>query len=198
VAARGVHIVHPLFIAMRNGQEAQPEPFDSFNTIDQVTYKGAAGPLGPGTLFWPSFGDTTNVRMTIVFNLIEDTAANPGAAGGPVGCKDVAMFTSIVVPQLNGTHVLQSGTQNCVGCHSGGGAGNAMNLAQVPQTNDMMAQAAACQKILDRVNTANIPASYLFVHTSLAQGGGHQGKFVNQPDFDAFVAAISPWIMSEQ
>ena len=182
-AMTGLHIVHPLFIVVRDGIK-YPDPVDSFATLDAQIVKGKTVPLGPGLLVLNNVGRLD--RLSIAFTRLEKYEG-PGQMTG--GCKAVSDFTMFAQPTL---------AQRCVSCHGGGNntATNALDLRKVADTA-MAAQVAACAQVRNRVN-ANDPASSSIFTVTRPGGQGHPFRFPDQNQFNAFVMSATQWITKEK
>lgn len=188
-AALGVHLVHPLFSVFPIGKEHDPDPVDSLSNIDQSFEAGQAGTLGPGTLILTNF--QPGAKLAVAFQSIESIAlpvSDGGTDGGVTGgCKDVASF------KANASGLLK---QSCQNCHGG-------NNPQAKGAVDMSAlntdDAAACGQIKNRVNTANVGGSQLFITTDPGGNAAHPFKFGgNGGNFNAFKQSVSQWISAEK
>ena len=186
-AKLGVHLVHPLFVVFPIGQEADPDPVDSFSNVDQTYQPGSGGELGPGTVVLTNW--KPKAKLTIAFELIEkmDPGSDDGGVdGGPGGCKDVGSFTA----NAQGLFV-----QRCNGCHGGGNAA-AQGAVDMSDLNDD--PAAACAQIRYRVKPADPGTSQIFITTDPNGNAAHPFKFAGNVDnFNAFKNAVSTWIASE-
>jgi hypothetical protein len=108
-----------------------------------------------------------------------------GTTGG--GCKAVAQFTAAVRGPL---------TASCTSCHAGGNGG-ATAATDMTKLADDAQQAAACAQILSRVSKLTPDQSALFVSAQPNSGLNHPFKFPSDTEFQAFKAAILPWITAE-
>lgn len=186
-AKLGVHLVHPLFVVFPIGQEADPDPVDSFSNVDQTYEPGSGGDLGPGTVILTNW--KPKAKLTIAFEVIEKIdpgAADGGMDGGTNGCKDVGSFTANAQGQFS---------QRCGGCHGGGNAA-AQGAVDMSDLNDDAA--AACGQIRYRIKPADPPTSQIFITTDPNGNAAHPFKFGGNVDnFNAFKNAVSTWIAAE-
>ncbi|NUQ77219.1 MAG: hypothetical protein HUU21_27100 [Polyangiaceae bacterium] len=186
-AKLGVHLAHPLFVVFPVGQEADPDPVDSFSNVDQTFGPGSGGELGPGSLILTNW--KPKAKLTIAFEVIEkiDPGANDGGMdGGTGGCKDVGSFTANAQGQFS---------QRCGGCHGGGNAA-AQGAVDMSDLNDD--PAAACAQIRYRVKPADPATSQIFITTDPNGNAAHPYKFGGNTDnFNAFKNAVSTWIAAE-
>jgi mono/diheme cytochrome c family protein len=183
----GVHLVHPLFVVFPIGQEADPDPIDSFSNVDQTFDPGSGGDLGPGTAILTNW--KAKAKLTIAFEKIEKIdpgAMDGGMDGGPGGCKDVGSFMA------NAQNLFM---QRCNGCHGGG---NAAAQGAVDMSDLDSDPAAACAQIRYRVKPADPPTSQIFITTDPNGNAAHPFKFAGSTDnFNAFKNQVSTWIAAE-
>jgi hypothetical protein len=123
--------------------------------------------------------------LGLAFELIE---VYGGTAGGGAGCKDIAMFQTVVVPQM----------QTCMmKCHGGTDpqAKGTMNLTELNATTP----SAACIEVRARIKPGVPAESQILLVTDPTQIVVHKYKFDgNLNQYNAFKDAVTPWILSEQ
>jgi hypothetical protein len=123
--------------------------------------------------------------LGLAFEVIEVYGANSGMGSG---CKDLAMFTSVMVPQM----------QTCMmRCHGGTDpqAKGTMNLSEL----NAMSPSAACVEVRARIKPGLPDESQITLVTDPSKIVVHKYKFdgdINK--YNAFKAAVSPWILAEQ
>ncbi len=192
--AHGVHVAHPLFIVVSGGKQ-EPDPVDSFASLDLKVAQGNMTALGPGTLFLDGVGALD--QLAIAFHTLEAYNADGSGLDGGVdnggggGCKAVPAFTADTQPTL---------AQRCVGCH-GGSNTLATNAVDMTRVGDLSGggQATACAQVKTKVNTATPSASGIFAVTDPKGNANHPFKFNGDSTaWNAFVQAATQWINSEK
>lgn len=185
--AGGVRLTHPLFVVWE-GAEPVPDPIDRFSDIDLTVAEMTSSPVGGGTAVFVDV--PPNAPLSLYFKAATFANGMPPSTGGGTtggGCKAVAQFTSVVRAPL---------TASCTSCHAGGVAG-ATAATDMTKLADDAQQPAACAQILSRVSTLNPDQSALFVAAQPNSGLNHPFKFATDGEFQAFKAAILPWITAE-
>ncbi len=184
VADKPIHIVHPLFTVYPAGAPADPDPVDSFSNIDQTFTIDGNPTLGTGEVVLSNWKKGS--YLGLAFELIEVYGGNPG---GGTGCKDIATFQTVVVPQM----------QYCaMNCHGGKDpqAKGTMNLSEL----NAMTPTAACIEVRARIKPGKPEESQILLVTNPGPPiVVHKYKFdgnINQ--YNAFKDAVTPWILSEQ
>jgi hypothetical protein len=184
IAGISLHVVHPLFTVYQPGGPEIPDPVDSFSGFDETFTLGSDATLGPGSLVLSQW--TADSRISIAFETITATSTT----GGTGACKDVATFQSAVVPELQ---MWPCASQ----CHGGKNlsAQQQMDLSMIAA----MPPAAACAQVRARITPGDPTTSQILVVTDPTQQAVHLFKFQgNLNNYDAFKAAVTPWIMAEQ
>lgn len=183
VADKPIHIVHPVFTVYPAGAPADPDPVDSFSNIDQTFTIDGNPTLGTGEVVLTNWKKGS--YLGLAFELIEVYGGN---AGGGSGCKDIATFQTVVVPQM----------QTCMNkCHGGTDpqAKGTMNLSEL----SAMPPAAACIEVRARIKPGVPGESQILLVTDPTQVVVHKYKFDgNLNQYNAFKDAVTPWILSEQ
>lgn len=183
----GLHIVHPLFVVFPVGEEADPDPVDSFSNLDAYHEPGTGDPLGPGTLVLTNW--SADAKLSIAFEQIElhDPSVGEGGGGGSAGggmCEAQAEFDD-VAGQFN----------PCLNCHNGQNAGATGAVDMRDLDNDT---GLACIQIRNRVNLDTPANSQIFVVTNPDGGAGHPFKFGNDAgNWNNFRNAVTAWIDAE-
>ena len=184
--AGGVRLTHPLFVVW-DGNNPVPDPIDRFGDIDLTVAEMTSSSVGGGTAVFVDVPPTA--PLSLYFKAA--TFANgmpPSTDGGATGgCKAVAQFTAAVRGPL---------TASCTSCHAGGNAG-ATAATDMTKLADDAQQMAACAQILSRVSKLTPDQSALFVSAQPNSGLNHPFKFPSDTEFQAFKAAILPWITAE-
>jgi hypothetical protein len=183
----GAHLVHPLFVVLKPGQMADPDPIDSFSNLDEYVTADHAEALGPGTLVLTNWKE--GARMTIAFEKIEKYSTTPvmDDAGVTGGCADVMTFKKDAQGPLS---------SNCFGCHGGA---NPNAIGAVDMSKLMTDPAAACAQIKNRINPMTPAKSQLFVTTDPGGNAAHPYKFQGDSGkFGSFKTALTPWIQAEK
>jgi cytochrome c553 len=186
----GVHVAHPLFVMWDQSLTPTPDPIDSFSNVDETVPSAATAPLGPGTLVLPNF--PTTGLINVVFTTVEaKQLASDG--GATTGCKNVASFTSNVVPQVTGNNGALS--LNCSNCHGkqGNAAANVWDI--IALTTDA---ASACSSTLPEINTTTPAMSKLFATVDPNSGTPHQGGKLAAGQLSGWESAIASWINLEK
>ena len=183
----GVRLTHPLFVVW-DGNNPVPDPIDRFGDIDLTVAEMTTSSVGGGTAVFVDVPPTAPLSL----DFKAATFANgmpPSTAGGTTGggCKAVAQFTAVVRAPL---------TASCTSCHAGGNGG-ATAATDMTKLADDAQQAAACAQILSRVSKLTPDQSALFVAAQPNSGLNHPFKFPSDTEFQAFKAAILPWITAE-
>lgn len=183
VAGQTIHVVHPLFTVYPEGGFPEPDPVDSFSSLDQTfSLEDESLQLGTGALILPNW--QKDAYLGIAFETIEVL----GAGGESTACKDVASFKANVVPAM----------QYCaMTCHGGANpqAQATMDLSELnAETPD-----AACSQVRPRITPGVPETSQILIVTDPKQQVVHMYKFKgNLKDYKAFKDAVTPWIMAEQ
>ncbi|HRI70779.1 MAG TPA: hypothetical protein PK156_41385, partial [Polyangium sp.] len=183
VADKPLHIVHPVFTVYPPGSPADPDPVDSFSNIDQIFKIDTDPTLGTGEVVLTNWKKGS--YLGLAFELVEIYGANSGMGAG---CKDLATFTSVVVPQM----------QTCMmRCHGGTDpqAKGTMNLSEL----NAMSPAAACVEVRARIKPGVPAESQILLVTDPSKIVVHKYKFDGNINlYNAFKDAVSPWIQAEQ
>jgi hypothetical protein len=185
VADTTIHLVHPIFSVYPDGGGEEPDPIDSFSSVDASIDLNGDGTLGTGTLI------LTNWQKGGRIGLAFETAEVSGLGTPLDGCKSdttKAQFVKEVIPQL----------QYCAAtCHSGmkDKPTAAMNLSQLM----MMPVDAACAQVRARIHPGDPDTSDILIVTDPSKQVAHGYKFAgNKSKYSAFKAAVSPWINAEK
>lgn len=181
IADTTIHVVHPLFTVYPTGKAPAPDPIDNFSTIDQTFSLDTLLTLGTGAAVLSNW--QKDARLSIAFEKIEVKIET-----GPVTtCKDVASFKANVVPAM----------KYCADtCHGGNDAdANAtMNLAKL---NDAVPN-EACTQVRARITPGDVDKSQITIVTDPTGQAIHKYKFKGiVANYNAFKAAVTPWIMGE-
>jgi hypothetical protein len=184
VADKPLHIVHPVFTVYPAGKPADPDPVDSFSNVDQTFTIDGNPTLGTGEVVLTNW--VKGSYLGLAFELIEVYGGNAGAG---TGCKDLATFQTVVVPQM----------QTCMmKCHGGTDpqAKGTMNLSEL----NAMPPAAACIEVRARIKPGVPSESQILLVTNPGPPiVVHKYKFDgNLNQYNAFKDAVTPWILSEQ
>ena len=185
--AGGVRLTHPLFVVW-DGQNPVPDPIDRFSDIDLTVAEMTSSSVGGGTAVFvdvPPAAPLSLYFKAATFANGMPPSPEGGSTGG--GCKAVAQFTAVVRAPL---------TASCTSCHAGGNGG-ATAATDMTKLADDAQQAAACAQILSRVSKLTPDQSALFVSAQPNSGLNHPFKFASDTEFQAFKAAILPWITAE-
>jgi hypothetical protein len=182
VEGQDIHIIHPLFTVYPQKAEASPDPIDSFSGTDQsFTLDSVDVSLATGELVLTNW--QKDAYLGIAFELIK----NEGGGGAATDCKDVTLFQSAVVPQM----------QYCKdNCHGGKNlqANATMDLSGL---NDNP-PAAACGQVRARITPGDPANSKIIIVTDPTQQAVHMYKFMgNKNQYMVFKDAVTPWINSE-
>jgi hypothetical protein len=184
IAGVSLHVVHPLFTVYEPAGAEIPDPVDSFSGFDETYTLGSDPTLGTGSVVLTQWA--ADSRLSIAFESITATSTT----GGSGACKDVATFQSAVVPQLT---TLPCASQ----CHGGKNlaAQQQMDLSMIAA----MPPAAACAQVRARITPGDPTTSQILIVTDPTQQAVHLFKFQgNLNNYNAFKAAVTPWIMAEQ
>lgn len=183
-AKAGVKIVHPLFVVHNVEGDPDPDPVDSFSSVDIAYPAGASGEMPPGSLLLTNWAP--DAKLSIAFKAIEKNMDKPGG-GAAYGCKALDAFTTAAEPLF---------VQYCSGCH--GVSGTSANAA-VDMTGLGADSAAACAQIKNRVKPVDPGQSQIFQMTDPVSGAAHEFKFNQDTEaFNSFKASVSTWIEAEQ
>jgi hypothetical protein len=185
--AKGLHIVHPVFVVHPVGKSPDPDPVDSFSGLDLYVEPGQTSSLGPGMLILTNW--KPGARLSIAFETISpwDGMAMGEDGGSPLGggCKDVQAFIDSAQGPLGA----------CSGCHGGGNQQAAAALDMTKLNSDAP---FACGQVRNRVDPANPGASQIFVNTDPNGGAAHPFKFNgNGQNWQNFVNSVSTWVAAE-
>jgi len=126
-------------------------------------------------------------KIAIFFKVAKIFQPSGPVGPGPTGCKVPATFETAARAQLNA---------NCGSCHRGqnGGATSALDMTGVDQPNALN----ACNQVRLRVILTDINNSGIFLATTPGNQN-HPFTFLNNAaTFNAFKAALNPWIVAEQ
>jgi hypothetical protein len=176
-----LHIVHPLFTVYPSLGGEEPDPVDSFATLDDTYTQASPSALGTGALVLTNWSQ--DARLGIDFETIE---VLPGPNGG-LPCGNPTAFAQDAVPAM----------QYCAKtCHGGNNteAHAAMDLSQLNTS-----PTAACAQVRSHIDTTDLAQSMIFVNTDPNGGAVHMYKFEGSVShWNDFVNAVTPWIMAEQ
>ena len=196
-AAAGVYIEHPLFTSyLADGSEVV-DTIDRFFSVKLDIMANGSQMLAGGQAGFVGFGagaaDKLEIRFKALTPYVADSGGGSGSnSGGGGGCKVLASFKTNAQTPLN---------TNCAGCHAGAGnpnAKSAMNLDGVAAADDPSIL-AACDQVRTRINFITTDLSGFFVAPNPADPTNHPFKFNgNQGQFDAFKAAVDPWVQAEK
>jgi hypothetical protein len=190
----GVYLEHPLFASWPpDGAPPIPDTLDRFFSVKINIASGGAGmAIGGGTAAFVNFTPTNEI--TIHFKVLDKFRADVGT-GDPMmtstGCKKLTEF------KANAKGPMQT---NCAGCHGGANANatSAMNLTGINATDDATLQ-TVCDQARTRINFTDTNQSGFYIAPNPAQATNHPFKFNGvQANFDAFKAAIDPWVQAEK
>ncbi|MCC7538593.1 MAG: hypothetical protein IT379_20380 [Deltaproteobacteria bacterium] len=197
---RGLHVKHPVFVALFGG-DAVADPVDTFADLDVEVAPGRSHDLGTLVLVECPAG----ALLTVHFDAVGSTASTmpagdggvPDGGGAPDGgvrpstgaCSSVASFTSSARPQLLG---------NCTRCHDGTNetATAALDMTRVPSVVGTD-QTAACAQVLGRVDLDDPDTSAIFLAPDPDVDNGHDFKFESAAELDFFRTALRRWIDTE-
>lgn len=196
---RGLHIQHPVFVALFGG-DAVPDPVDTFADLDVEVEPGRSHDLGTlvlvecpaGALLTVHFEEVGPIEsaMPDVDGGVPDGGMGDGGMRPPTGaCASVASFTSSARPQLLG---------NCTRCHDGTNATAtaALDMTRVPSAVGAD-QTTACAQILTRVNLDDPDMSAIFQQPDPDVTNGHDFKFESAAELEFFRTALRRWIDTE-
>lgn len=182
VADTTIHLVHPIFSVYPVGGGQEPDPVDSFSSVDQKLGLTDDPSLGTGTIVLTNWQKDAHIGLA--FELAEVTGE-----GTPLAmCTKLPEFEASVIPQL----------KYCADtCHSGMQAKPtaAMNLSKLA----MMPADEVCAQVLARIHPGDPETSDILVVTDPSKQVAHGYKFAgNKSKYSAFKAAVTPWINSEK
>lgn len=189
-STNGIRITHPLFIQVV-GNTGTPDPGDSCANVDTKVKQSGEAPLGPGTLVLPAW--TADAKLAISFDYVGpyEVVDGPNLDGGfeaaASGCKNLNGYTAIV-DNFTGAAGL-----NCVGCHAGGNAQNALDMNELANASPDYGK--ACASALFQVTLGNKAQSPII----LAPTGGlsHQGGTIPAAMQQAYKDAVMSWLNGE-
>lgn len=179
-----ITIQHPLFTIYEPDGSVVPDPADSFSDLDETFT--SPGPLGTGTLILSQWQN--GARLGIEFEQITDTMTVPATENT---CVDMADFQSDVVPQIAAMYPC------FMECHGGGNpmAQQQMDLSTIMT---MSPPDQACSQVRARITPGDPSMSQILIVTNPTVAVPHLFKFGgNLNDYNAFKAAVTPWIMGE-
>jgi hypothetical protein len=168
-----VHVYHPLFVRVLAKPDAQsrtevPDGADSFSNADQIMAGGVQTVLAPGAAFFTADGftpfDPQSDKLRIAFDKLEPGKVS--AIAGSRTCKNVAGFTTNVLPSLRGAG---SVSLNCSSCHGAGESNLALNNPDA---------SLVCNQVLQKLSEADITKSLLVTKVTI---GPHNGGLVSDP-----------------
>lgn len=179
-----LHIVHPLFTVYPKSGDPEPDPVDSFSTLDQTFTIGGTATLGTGTLILTNW--QKDAYLGVAFETIE-VEGGGGADGGLTACNSIALFQSNVVPAM----------QYCADtCHGG-----ALELAQDTMDLSMLAAMPpdeACIQVRARIVPGDPASSPILLVTDPTKQAVHMYKFQgNLVKYNDFKTKVTPWIQAE-
>ncbi|MFO0675578.1 MAG: hypothetical protein U0169_03530 [Polyangiaceae bacterium] len=189
-ASNGMRVTHPLFIQF-TGNVGTPDPGDSCGNVDTKVKEGGKATLGPGTLVLTQWKANSKLGITFdyvgPYQVVDGVTLDGGTKPGQSGCKNVPGFQAIA---SNFSDL----SRNCVGCHAGGNAQNALDMSELARANPDYA--AACAAALFQVGlTDKARSPIILAPTSpmLAHAGGKLTAAEQQPYTDA----IMSWLAGE-
>jgi hypothetical protein len=191
----GVYLEHPLFVSWPLQGDPIPDTLDRFFNIKLNMMPGAMPQqLLGGTAAFINFSPTN--QLTIHFKVVDkyrpDTGGGGGGGGGgAAGCKAMPQFVA------NAKGPLQ---MRCAGCHANAGNGNArgaMDITGIAAT-DEATLLGVCNQVRSRINLTDTNASGFYIAPDPATAPGHDFKFANATDFNAFKAAVDVWVQAEK
>jgi len=188
-----VHVVHPLFVAIPDKGEPQPDTVDSFSNVETLLPDPTTGShtLGSGGVVFA--GWQTGSRISIAFADLQIVSDNGSII---TDCIALAEFETNVIPAM---------TFCASACHDGVGNGYASveeHPEQAAEAMDlsMLASdpAAACKEVRLRINAGSPDTSPIVISTAPTGPAGHPYRFEGDNGAHAdFVTAVSPWIIQE-
>jgi hypothetical protein len=182
IAGATIHVVHPLFTVYPLLQAPSPDPIDNFSNVDQ-TFSLDSPDLALGTGAAVLTNWQKDARLGLAFELIEGKTDE-----GPVTtCKNVNSFKTNVVPQM----------QYCAETCHGGKNADANATMDLSKLNDAVPN-EACSQVRARITPGDPDKSQIFIVTNPKDQAVHMYKFKgNVANYNAFKAAVSPWVMDE-
>lgn len=199
----GLYIEHPLFTSYIDRGATEPakvvvDNIDRFFSVKMNLMANVAEPIAGGTAAFVGFGagaaDKLEIRFKAVSKYVVEgmgSGSDPGGGGGG-GCRQLASFKANAAAQL---------VAACGSCHAGAGQGNAksaMNIDNAASADDAMAL-LACNQVRTRINFQDTNRSGFYVAPNPGDPTNHPFKFGgNQGQFDAFKAAMEPWVQAEK
>ena len=181
------------------GRSSEPEIPDTLDRFFNVKMNLMAGDvrdsIGGGTAAFVGFAPQN--KISIHFKAIDKYTAETAAvaAAAPrqrAGCKQLAPFkTERAAVRCN---------TNCASCHAGGdqNAKSAMDLTGIGSTDDTTLQ-SVCNQVRTRINFQRHEQPRLLSSPPTPVSNNHPFKFGgNQANFDAFKAAMDPWVQAEK
>ncbi|MBA3540110.1 MAG: hypothetical protein H0T79_10815 [Deltaproteobacteria bacterium] len=197
-ATEGIYIEHPLFTSYLADGRAVVDTIDRYYAVKMNLMANIKEPLQGGTAAFVGFGAGAGDKLEIRFKAIkifqvEGMGSGSGSGSGEVGgCKVLASFKANAGTQL---------TNSCGGCHAGAAnpnAKSAMNIDGANSADDAVAQ-LACNQVRTRINFQNTDLSGFYVAPNPGDPTNHPFKFNgNQANFNAFKAAVDPWVQAEK
>jgi hypothetical protein len=190
-ATNGIRVTHPVFIQVI-GRTGTPDPGDSCANVDTKVREKEEAILGPGTLILPQWSE--NAKLAISFDYVGPYAVSdgPNLDGGfeaaASGCKNVTGYQGIV------TNFTGAAGLNCVNCHAGGSAQNALDMNELAQPSPDYSK--ACAAALFQVALGNKPNSPIILAVT---GGlqGHAGGDLPAAQQQPYRDAILSWLAGE-
>ncbi len=189
-AANGVRLQHPRFIQVV-GTQGTPDPADSCANVDSKVKEGGEVTLGPGTLVLAKWSSTAKLSISFDYAgpyTITEVMFDAGSSGTvQSGCKNVAGYTAIASN-------FSALSRNCVGCHAGGNAQNALDMSALsrnPPDYD-----SACASALFQVGLGNKPNSPIILAPTQA-GLAHAGGKLTAAETDPYKTAVLQWLAGE-
>jgi len=187
-ATDGAYIEHPLFVSWPAGKDPVPDNLDRFFAVKLDVQPNQSSMIDGGTAFFVGFAPTD--QISISFKVVSPYV--PDNTQPPAGCKVLNLFIQDAQPQLNG---------NCAVCHAGANAGatSAMNLTGVANTADMTNMLNVCNQVYPMLNLTTTATSALYVTPDPGSATNHPFKFNGSAAaFQAFMAAVDPWVQAEK
>lgn len=194
--SEGVYLEHPLFVSWPAQGDPIPDTLDRFFNVKLNMMAGATPEIiGGGTAAFVNFTPTN--QLSIHFKVVDRYRADAGGGGGgggggDTGCKELALFKSAAQPQLQ---------NNCASCHANAGNGNArsaMDITGINNTGDDTVMKTVCDQTRTRINFQTTDMSGLYIAPNPGAATGHDFKFGTPAAFDAFKAALDPWVQAEK
>jgi hypothetical protein len=191
----GVYLEHPLFVSWPPEGNPVPDGFDRFFNVKLNMMPNAEEVMiGGGTAAFIDFAPTN--QLTIHFKVVDryrpdpDTGTEPGT--GAIGCRQLASFiTNARTPIQN----------NCGSCHANvnnGNARGALDIVGIASTDDTVLQ-QVCNQVRTRINFQDTNNSGFYLAPNPSVQSSHPFKFGgSQANFDAFKAAVDPWVQAER